>query len=210
MFLGFAELLAEEMSPERALGYVEATRDLPLGALRLGLKLCARNARFFPKPAEIRDACEEIQNAERERRLLELHALKRQVPANLEPFGRMPKYVVERVVGSFVWPEKCGCMACWDAQPDGPARFIPDGTEPTECRHCLGTGFLVVAERSNTKQPGVTRCGCLMTPRDEHDPPPTDMGRWLHGADLVEHEQAQAAFMGALSDWARRHKMGPM
>lgn len=68
MVAGLAEMLRESLSDAAIDGYVEALIDVPFDELREGFARVAKYSRFFPRPAEIREA---VDAANRERRVVE-------------------------------------------------------------------------------------------------------------------------------------------
>lgn len=185
---------AELDAPVKRL-YVDALRNIPADALRAGCRRLVNTARWMPKVAEIREAVEAEAAEERDRSRKAAKAAAHQPADNpMRPFGRMSRYVVERTFGAYVAYESCHCPACWEAKPEGPPRFVPDGTNPDRiCELCEDTGW------TPGTTGGVVRCLCAgSNPNLRPDVHLVDMGRWIHGAELVEHERAQTAFFAAL------------
>lgn len=52
---GLAEVMGEPMTERRARGYYEVLADIPMAWVLLGIRACANECHFFPKPAEIRE-----------------------------------------------------------------------------------------------------------------------------------------------------------
>ena len=63
MVAGMAEIMGEELSPKRLVGYVELLIDIPLADLQAGMQRAMRSCKWFPKPAEIRRACDAVKSA---------------------------------------------------------------------------------------------------------------------------------------------------
>ncbi len=175
--------------------YVDSLRDIEPERFKAACRRLVQSSRFMPKVAELRDAAEAEAQAEREQARKDADAAARTASGDpMRPFGRMSRYVVDRTFKSYVAFERCDCVECWDAKPDGPPRFVPDGTNPEQvCAMCDDTGW-----NAGTSG-GVLRCLCAShNPNLRPDAHLVDMGRWIHGNELVEHERAQAAFFAAL------------
>jgi hypothetical protein len=185
-----------DLTPDIAAVYLDALSDLPLDALRAGCRRLVLTARFMPKVAEIREAVEAEQVAAHEGQQRAALAAARHAAEPFTVFGRMPKARVYDRFHGFTADVPCDCLACWDAQPAGPPRFIPDGQFPLPiCARCDDTG--VIEHEHGT----VSHCVCVgQNPNlvDSTRAHTVEMGRWIHGAELVRHEQAQAAFFAAL------------
>jgi hypothetical protein len=197
MVAGMAEVFGVAASPERIRGYVQAIADVPPDLVAKGIRRVIQDWRFpdMPKPADIRSAVEAVVEADRAASLKQAKDAERRPAENpMRPFGRMSRYVVERTFGGFAAHESCHCPSCWEAKPEGPPRFVPDGTSPDRiCETCDDSGWC------DGLAGGVLRCLCAEhNPNLRPDVHRVDMGRWIHGAELVEHEQAQRAFFDAL------------
>jgi hypothetical protein len=184
-----------ELEPSVKRLYVDALRDLSSAHLRSACRRVVTTARFMPKVADLREAVDQIVQAERETARREAQTAARGHDRDpVRPFGRMSRYVVQKTFGAFVAHESCHCPSCWEAKPEGPPRFVPDGTNPDRiCELCEDSGW------TPGTSGGVVRCLCTgSNPNLRPDVHRVDMGRWIHGAELVEHERAQAAFFAAL------------
>jgi hypothetical protein len=56
MILSTAEIYSESLSDDRAMAYIEALIDVPIEDLGLGIQRHIRTSKWFPKPAELREA----------------------------------------------------------------------------------------------------------------------------------------------------------
>lgn len=65
MVLSLAEMYGEALSEDRTAAYVEALIDVPLEHLRLGMQRHVRLSKFFPRPAELREATDREIDAQR-------------------------------------------------------------------------------------------------------------------------------------------------
>lgn len=211
---GMASLLGVKASRERLAGYAVALEDIPCDVLAQSIRRTIQVWRFpdMPKPADLRAVAEELIAVARdtaEKRARETE--RRQAREPFEVFGRMSKTAVKLRFGSFVADAKCDCMACWDADVMGPPRFVPDGTDPPPvCDRCQDTGQIEVRESDSTALLSVSRCiyassNPQLNPATRYHP--TEMGRWIHGHELREHELAQLAFEQALRGVVERARM---
>jgi hypothetical protein len=192
-----AEYFGAALEPHVLRVYVDGLRDLPTELLRGACRRLVLQATFMPKVAEIRAAAEAVQTEAQATAKRLAQASARVLPAHLKPFGRMSKNaVLQHWHGFEAGP--CDCVACWDAQPPGPPRFVPEGVAPAPvCPRCEDTGWSHTSERTDAQAPGVTRCGCardnpnLVEGTRAHT---IEMGRWLHGPELVEWYAAKQGF----------------
>lgn len=199
-------LFGESLPRARVALYELALEDVPVSALKAGFARAIKTRTWFPKPAELRADVDTMLEAAREaeqRRAQD--ATKRQAREPIAVFGRMPKARVLHHFRGFVAEEPCPCVACWEAKPAGPPRFVPDGVHPEPvCARCQDCGWAPMSSG------GVERCLCvgsnpqLVESTRAHT---IEMGRWLHGAELVEHEQAERAFQDALRGTIARRTM---
>jgi hypothetical protein len=65
MVLSVAEMYGEALSEDRTAAYVEALIDVPIDELRLGVQRHIRLSKWFPKPAELRQAVDRELEARR-------------------------------------------------------------------------------------------------------------------------------------------------
>jgi hypothetical protein len=199
MVTGMAAVFGVTLTDPRLHGYVQALTDLPLDALQVGIKRAIATWRFpdMPKPADIRTAVEAELVASREAaQRQQLAAARAAQRGPFTVFGRMSKASVLAHFKGFVADARCSCVACWDAQVAGPPRFVPDGVYPNAiCERCTDSGWF------EGDSGAVRRCACASTNPNLVEATRThtiDMGKWLHGAELLELEQAEAAFHAAL------------
>lgn len=211
---GMASLLGVKVSTERQIGYVSALEDVPCDLLAQAVGRAIQSWRFpdMPKPGDLRASADELQREAHEAAQQRTKAAERQAAAApFRVFGRMPKTAVAHRFGGFIADVPCDCVACYDAQVQGPPRFVPDGTDPPPiCERCQDTGTIEVRESNDVALLGVARCVCVghnpqLVPTTRYQP--IEMGRWLHGAELREHELAQERFQNALRAVVARARM---
>lgn len=184
--------------------YSAAVDDVPLAALKAGVAHAMRTRAFFPKPAELRadvDAALEQQRDRARRDAQDADRRLRLAPV-VRPVGRMSKLSVLAQFGGFTALELCECPECVLAHPQGPPRFVPDGLHPVPvCGRCEDTGWMRTHERTDVAQPAYARCLCgSSNPNliDGTKPHTIEIGRWIHGDELVHWEQSKLAFEQAL------------
>lgn len=165
-----AEYFNYELQPHVLRVYVDGLADIPTAHMKAACRRVIQTQTFMPKVAELRQAVDDIIDAQREEQRRRGQVARQQVVATeFAMVGRVPKAAVVAKFGRLTAPEMCACVACGEAGVTGPPRLVPGG----------------------------------FTEREGES---IEMGVWLHGYELKEHERGQAAFESAMRSVFARYR----
>jgi hypothetical protein len=123
MILSTAEIYSESLSDDRAMAYIEALIDVPIEDLGLGIQRHIRTSKWFPKPAELREAVDRERAANQPSTDIRAHLHQPPICARCDDSGWV--FVAERTNQAQPTVKRC---ACYTRNPKlvAPKRFSPD------------------------------------------------------------------------------------